>query len=86
MEKNKITIEIIELNDEEWEKETEGWDLWYKAWIRGFSKGNTIYLKKSAKFIFHESKLKLIAHELGHILGYKHSWLGIMAWHGLFRL
>lgn len=78
--------EIIELESKEFFEEWGEGKLWYLPFIRGYRKGDKIYLRKNAVYIFPYSKEKLIAHEEGHINGKSHTWFGIMAWHGLFRM
>lgn len=63
-----------------------GGKVWYYFLIRAFVFKKIIYLRKNAVYIFPDSKEKIILHEQGHIDGKKHTWFGIMAWHGLFRM
>ena len=79
-------VQIVELTDAAFDKALICSHTWYKRWIRGFVIEHTVYLKKSARFLFPHSKEDLVLHEIGHMLGYKHRWLGTMAWHGLFRM
>lgn len=63
-----------------------GGNVWYYRLIRAFVYKDVIYLRENAIFLFPDSKEKLIAHEQGHLDGKTHTWFGIMAWHGLFRM
>ena len=85
----KKMSKIIELPEKEfvdkWYK-VDGRRIWYLHSIRGFAYKGTIYLRKNAFYLFKDSKAKVIEHEEGHIIGLKHTWTGIMSWHGIFRL
>jgi len=56
---------------------------WYGLkYLRGFRLGNHYWVREDCM-----GYLAVNAHELGHILGYKHTcWPGIMNFSGLFRL
>ncbi len=63
------TYEIYYLAPSEWKNKTPGWH-WLKRWlIRGMVQDDTIFIKDTAS---HDHKL--IKHEIGHLLGYKHTW------------
>jgi len=81
-----LNIVVTELDAAAWNSALLPMDCWYKSLIRAFVLGQTIYLKKGARFLFAHSKEDLVLHEIGHMLGYEHRWVGVMAWHGLFRL
>ena len=63
-----------------------GGKCFYLRFIRGFRYRSIIFLRKDAFYLFKTSRDKIIEHEEGHIRGLKHTWRGVMAWHGLFRL
>jgi len=63
-----------------------GGKVWYYFLIRAFCFREIIFLRKNAIYIFPNSKTNVIEHEQGHIAGKQHTWFGIMAWHGLFRM
>jgi len=79
-----ITLSI--LDKEEWNILMFKNKSWYKHFIRAVVSDKTIYIKSDARFLFSHSYEDLILHEIGHILGFEHRWIGVMAWHGLFRL
>jgi hypothetical protein len=60
---------IIYLRDEVFEKYMTGW--WYKTFCRGFVIGDVIYIREGTWLGLD----RLVIHEIGHILGYKHTWL-----------
>lgn len=74
---NEFTAKYISLKDK---------PIWYYRFIRAFRYQSVIYVNNDARFIFPWSKEDVILHEVGHILGYKHRWLGVMSWHGMFRM
>ena len=68
---------IYWLTQKQWDEEMENWrskkpyPLWFmKKFVRGFRRGEYIYIKQGTKFGLE----RLILHEIGHILGYKHTW------------
>ena len=89
-----MNIELIELSREEYKKT---FDYYFKGRIkltgkwwkdpRGFIVGNQIFINDDAFFLFgYMSKLQLIAHEVGHFFGLKHSWKNPIMWrYGLLR-
>lgn len=70
---------IYYLNQDAWDKKMIDWKnkkkcpypLWFmKRFVRGFTYMGIIYIKEGTKFGLD----RLILHEIGHILGYKHTW------------
>lgn len=44
--------------------------LWYYLFCRGYTIGNVIYIREGTWLGLE----RLVLHEIGHILGYKHTW------------
>ena len=75
---------IYFLTKEEWDYEWK--DNWYaRKFIRGYTTGGRIYIKEGTWLGLE----KLILHEIGHIMSYKHtcfpaimfpSWVGRLLW------
>ena len=66
--------EIIYLSDEDMLREVSKWykPKWMARFIGGYCtpSNKCIYIKESRK-----GDVKLLAHERGHLLGFKHTWL-----------
>lgn len=63
------------LTDEEWKKllDTTSVASWKKRLLRGIRINEDVFIKDSAKI----GKTVLIEHEVGHVLGFKHTWLPV---------
>lgn len=85
MSRNIQVVEIVELEKKVFVANVPK-KIWYWRFIRAWTDMQKIYVNRNARFIFPWSREDLILHEIGHLLGYKHRWMGVMAWHGLFRL
>jgi len=57
------------LNKKRFKMYMSGW--WYKTFCRGFTMAGIIYIKEGTWLGLD----RLVLHEIGHILGYEHTWL-----------
>lgn len=64
-------------------------DIWYGRWIRGYVIGDDIYINRDAWFGGKWDKIRLVLHEIGHILAgdARHTKIpgGVMHFSGLLR-
>lgn len=84
-----MNIKLTELPEKEYIDKflnSGGKRHWY-GYPRAFVVGNEIFLNKDAFFLLGTySKMQLIAHETGHVLGMQHSWVNpVMNPWGIFR-
>jgi len=85
-----LTINIYYQTDKEFHDNAKWLDnIWYGKWIRGYVKlkEREIYINKDAWYKDENDLKRLILHEVGHILGMKHTKIpgGIMFFSGLLR-
>jgi len=90
IDSESLTIKIHYQTDREFHKNAE-WldDIWYGKWIRGYVKleEQEIYINEDAFYFSKDDLKRLILHEVGHILGMKHTKIpgGIMFFSGILR-
>jgi hypothetical protein len=65
--RNKL-YKIIFVPKKVFKSRMTGW--WYKLFCRGYTTGGVIYIKEKTWLGLE----RLILHEIGHILGYGHTW------------
>lgn len=67
-------FQYYDVEDELWKQLTDKLLRRYPAWRRKFTGGmmyaDQIYIKKSRTLF----RKRLILHEIGHVLGYQHTW------------
>ena len=88
MQIENLNIKIIYQSNKEFHEQALWLEkIWYGRFVRGYVKGNEIYINDEAWYMSKNDKNRLKLHEIGHILGMEHTKLpgGIMVFTGLLR-